>query len=101
MKNADVSALTAETLDPGLAPPLRALWWLRQGGFAIGPEWRKAHELCQSREGDPDHDLVHALTHWIEGDMGNAAYWYRRAGTAGKASVIAAEWQRIAKLLLA
>lgn len=64
----------------------------------MGPEWQKAHEICQAREGTHAYDLVHALAHWIEGDTGNAAYWYRRVGEK-RAENIAAEWQRISAAL--
>lgn len=94
------SSLTAAEPPRELSVPTQALWWLRKGALAMGPEWHKAHALCQSGEGDRDHDRVHALAHWIEGDMGNAAYWYRRVGEERAAS-IDAEWQRIADLLLA
>lgn len=87
-----------ETPSPALAPPLQALWWLKKGGFAMGPEWEKAHALCQTREGDHAHDLVHALAHWIEGDAANSAYWYRRVGGV-RAKDVPAEWDRIAGLL--
>jgi hypothetical protein len=43
-------------------------------------QWEAAHETAQSREGDPDHDLLHALFHRREGDYGNAEYWFGRAG---------------------
>lgn len=79
----------------GLERPRQALWWLKKGGLAMGPEWQKAHELCQMQEGDPAHDIVHALAHWIEGDEANADYWYRRARRR-PADTIAAEWQRLA-----
>jgi hypothetical protein len=81
-----------------LTRPQEALKLLKQGNLAKGPEWRKAHDLCQQQEGDPAHDLVHALVHWIEGDEGNAAYWYRRVG-AERAETIEKEWERIAALL--
>ena len=81
------------------SPPLQALWWLREGKLAMGKEWRKAHEICQSNEGDHTHDLVHALAHWIEGDEANANYWYARVRDT-RAATIEAEWQRIAKLLV-
>ncbi len=86
------------TPPPGLSRPKTALWWLRKGNYAVGPEWQKAHALCQMQEGDPSHDLVHALAHWIEGDEANAAYWNRRVGP-GRAATIAEEWQRISGLL--
>lgn len=83
---------------PGFSVPLQALWWLKKGKLALGPEWDRAHALCQMEEGEPAHDLVHALAHWIEGDMSNAAYWYRRVG-GQRAADIAKEWQRIASEL--
>lgn len=46
-----------------------------------GPNWAKAHEIVQAREGEPLFDAIHALLHRIEGDAANAAYWDRRAGT--------------------
>ncbi len=81
-----------------LTAPQQALWWLKKGGLAMGPEWEKAHALCQQSEGTREYDLVHALAHWIEGDDSNAAYWYRRVG-GGRAATIAEEWERVAKVL--
>lgn len=42
--------------------------------------WDAAHEIAQSSEGEPDHDLLHALVHRREGDHGNAGYWFSGAG---------------------
>jgi hypothetical protein len=56
-----------------LSRPLQALWHAARG------EWDSAHQLAQANEGEPAHDWVHAHLHRIEGDLGNAAYWYRRA----------------------
>lgn len=79
----------------GLTPAREALWWLRKGGLRPGPEWERAHAICQAGEGDPARDRVHALAHWIEGDLGNADYWYRRAGSR-RGGDIGAEWRRLA-----
>jgi len=52
---------------------LQALWHDAQG------DWTRAHDLAQeasSRSGD----WVHAYLHRKEGDIGNAGYWYSRAG---------------------
>jgi hypothetical protein len=78
-----------------LSQPQQALWWLKRGGFRPGPEWEQAHELCQRAEGERDHDLVHALVHWIEGDAGNRDYWYRRVAPWQRAATIEAEWQAV------
>ncbi|TYC49491.1 hypothetical protein FMN50_24210 [Rhodobacterales bacterium] len=59
---------------------MQALWWLKKGGLSVGPEWEQAHMICQEAEGELPHDWIHALCHLIEGDTGNAAYWFRRAG---------------------
>ncbi|GAB4527715.1 MAG: hypothetical protein Tsb0019_29740 [Roseibium sp.] len=64
----------------GYSEPAKALWWLKKGNLTLGHEWERAHEICQSDEGDPIHDWIHALCHLIEGDLGNAAYWFRHAG---------------------
>lgn len=95
MTKAILGSFDSDAPPQGLARPLEALWWLKKGGLAMGPEWQQAHRLCQAEEGERAHDLVHALAHWIEGDESNAAYWYRRAGSKRAASV-ATEWQRIA-----
>jgi hypothetical protein len=42
--------------------------------------WDAAHEIAQSREGDPDHDLLHAMLHRREGDFANAGYWFGGSG---------------------
>jgi len=57
-----------------------ALETLKAEGCTLGAAWEQAHELAQSREGEPAYDRLHALVHRIEGDTSNAAYWYRRSG---------------------
>lgn len=67
------SSLSA-TAPPALATaPLRALWHGLRG------EWNAAHEIVQA-EDDRDSAWVHAWLHRVEGDLGNADYWYARAG---------------------
>lgn len=70
---------------PEGAPALRALWHAARG------EWETAHGIVQAYEGRPDCDWVHAHLHRIEGDAGNAAYWYRRAGRPACREPIAQE----------
>ena len=76
----------------GLPAPLQALWWLKKGGLRPGPEWERAHAICQTAEGTPAYDRAHALAHLVEGDRGNADYWFRRAGARPAAGDLEAEW---------
>ncbi len=79
-----------------LSPPQQALWWLKKGNLKVGAEWTTAHSICQQAEGTFEYDLVHALCHWIEGDIGNRDYWYRRVGPWKRAGTVEEEWQRMA-----
>lgn len=50
--------------------------------LALAGDWKRAHEIVQQDEADPTAAWIHAVIHKIEGDLGNAGYWYRRAGRA-------------------
>jgi hypothetical protein len=43
---------------------------------------------------------VHAYLHRVEGDLGNAAYWYRQAGRPVSRVSLSEEWMEIAEALL-
>lgn len=47
--------------------------------LALTGKWDAAHEIVQRYEGDGTASWIHAVLHKIEGDLGNARYWYRRA----------------------
>ena len=53
---------------------------LRALDLAEAGAWDEAHEIVQRDESDPTAAWIHAVLHKIEGDLGNARYWYRRAG---------------------
>jgi hypothetical protein len=76
-----------------LDAPLAALWWAAKGG------WDAAHKLVQD-EASADAAWVHAYLHRVEGDLGNAGYWYRQAGKPVATGSLDAEWERIASVLL-
>ena len=76
-----------------LAPPLAALWWAKKG------EWDKAHRLVQDETG-ADAAWVHAYLHRVEGDLGNAGYWYRQALKPVTNGALDAEWSTIVETLL-
>lgn len=85
----------------GLTAAAQALWWLARGGLRTGPDWEKAHEICQAHEGERDHDLVHALAHMIEGDRWNSDYWYGQAGRARVSDDLPEEWEAVAGAIAA
>jgi len=65
-------------------------------------DWHGAHEIVQRHEGDARADWIHAVLHRIEGDLGNAEYWYRRcAPIASRVASPQAELARIAEVLSA
>lgn len=86
-------SLTAKTPPRELAPPLAALWWANKG------DWDKAHEIVMDESGR-DAAWVHAHLHRVEGDAGNAAYWYRQAKRPAASGAHDAEWTAIATALL-
>ena len=88
------ASLTQHTAPVGLSPLLRALWHTGRD------EWSTAHDIAQAHEGNPLFDWLHALLHRQEGDMGNAAYWYRRAGRPVFSGNIRAEWEALARTQL-
>ena len=87
------ASLTGAAPAPHLDAPLAGLWWAAKG------DWDQAHKLVQD---DPSADAawVHAYLHRVEGDLGNAGYWYRRAGRPAADDAVEAEWERIASTLL-
>ncbi|WP_439399507.1 hypothetical protein ACRQ5Q_19305 [Bradyrhizobium sp. PMVTL-01] len=76
-----------------LNAPLRGLWWAGKG------DWDRAHKIVQD-ESSRDAAWVHAYLHRVEGDLGNAGYWYRQAGQPAAKDSLEAEWERIAATLL-
>jgi hypothetical protein len=64
--------------------------------LALGGDWQAAHLIAQDHEGERLANWIHAVVHRMEGDEGNAAYWYRRCGRGSAAtSAIEAELQEI------
>ena len=76
-----------------LAAPLAALWWAKKG------EWDKAHRLVQDETG-AEAAWVHAYLHRVEGDLGNAGYWYRQARKPVANGELDAEWTAMVAALL-
>lgn len=70
---------------------LKALNLAREG------HWDAAHELVQSAS-DELACLIHAYLHREEGDLGNAAYWYHRAGVNMPDNTLDDELARLTRL---
>ena len=87
------SSLSSGQPPAGVSKLLKALWYDAKG------DWHTAHEIAQDIE-SPDGSWVHAYLHRREGDAGNAAYWYRRAGKPISHQSLADEWEGIVTELL-
>ena len=48
--------------------------------LALAGDWESAHRIAQEHEGDGNANWIHAVVHRMEGDLGNARYWYGRCG---------------------
>jgi hypothetical protein len=73
----------------GLSTHLLALWWARKGS------WDKAHDLIQDSP-DSGSSWIHAWLHRVEGDEGNASYWYLKAGRKKPIMPLDEEWLQLA-----
>ena len=90
MTIAEFEAAEAREFDGALL----ALWWYVKG------DWEKAHEIAQDVAGAYGA-WVHAYLHRKDGDVGNAAYWYRVAGRGVAMGDFRREWEGIVGALLA
>jgi hypothetical protein len=87
------ASLSGAAPAPDLAAPLAALWW------AAKSNWDQAHQIVQDVD-DANSAWVHAYLHRVEGDLGNAGYWYRRAGKPVATGALENEWERMVSTLL-
>jgi hypothetical protein len=76
----------------GASEEVRALWHTKKG------DWDAAHDVAQDIP-SAWGSWMHAHLHVIEGDLGNAGYWYRQAGKE-RIEDLDAEWREIASAVL-
>ena len=88
-----IASLDGAAPAPDLSAPLAGLWWAAKG------DWDQAHKIVQDDKGR-DAAWVHAYLHRVEGDLGNAGYWYRQASQPVAKDSLKAEWERIVAALL-
>ncbi len=95
MTLADFTVTLSSAAPPAsLSAALAALWHDGRG------DWDAAHRTAQDIE-TADGAWIHAYLHRKEGDAGNAAYWYGRAGKPISTVPTDAEWTAIVTALLA
>ena len=61
-------------------------------------DWDGAHRLVQD-DPSPEAAWIHAHLHRVEGDLGNARYWYARAGHPEGTGTLDEERAEIARAL--
>ena len=57
-------------------------------------KWDHAHRLIQSYY-SMEACWIHAYLHRVEGDAGNASYWYGQAGKTKPSYGLEEEWQKL------
>jgi hypothetical protein len=89
-------SIASDSVPPaGSSLALQALWHDARG------DWEAAHG-CAQDDHSRDGSWVHAYLHRKEGDIGNAGYWYSRAGRQSPANGVGleAEWADIVRTLV-
>lgn len=77
-----------------LSEELKSLWLAKKG------RWHESHDIAQDIP-TKTGSWIHALLHTIEGDLGNAGYWYSKAGEPPiSTGEIEAEWERLVNEVL-
>ncbi len=96
MTAAELKASATRDPEPpaGASDAVRALW------LTAADRWEDAHNVAQDMHTTMG-SWIHALLHLIEGDVGNAGYWFSRAGkpAVGRGK-IDEEWLKIAEAVL-
>lgn len=62
--------------------------------LAQAGDWEAAHAMVQVHS-DSLSCLIHGYLHRVEGDLGNASYWYGRGGSKLTTNPLPDEWARL------
>lgn len=87
------STLKDQAAPKDLSVELESLWHDGKG------DWNRSHEVIQDVN-SKNAAWIHAYLHRKEGDVGNAQYWYARAGKVMPAMSLQAEWDSLAEYFL-
>lgn len=85
-----MARLDLDSPGEGLEGTLEALWYDRND------DWDRAHRIVQEIPSALG-SAVHAYLHREEGDIGNARYWYNRAGRKEFSGSLEKEWDSLAR----
>ncbi len=88
--SAFMQACEAGTLPASESDLLQSLYEDKRG------DWDTAHSIAQQIP-TKDGSRVHAYLHRKEGDLGNANYWYSRAGEPAPTTGLDSEWDDLAR----
>lgn len=80
-------------------PPHESSDYLKAMWYDAKNNWKKAHEIVQDMNSS-EASWIHAYLHRKEGDLGNASYWYHRAGRNMTKVSLQQEWEEIVENLL-
>jgi hypothetical protein len=78
---------------PQLNNLLKAMWYDGKDN------WTASHDIAQEIH-SKDGSWIHAYLHRKEGDGGNAAYWYSKAGKPVCGLPLNEEWEQLVKEFL-
>lgn len=87
------NTLFADTPPEGINDLLTALW------YAVKDDWERSHTIAQDIPGR-DGAWIHAYLHRVEGDTGNAGYWYSAAGKPMCNDTLEIEWEELVRAML-
>ena len=87
------ASLKKDSPPEGLSPLLQALWYDGKN------DWTGSHNIAQDIHTN-DGSWIHAYLHRKEGDPGNAAYWYRKAGKPVPTVSLEKEWENLVTALI-
>ncbi|HMJ71033.1 MAG TPA: hypothetical protein VK508_19165 [Cyclobacteriaceae bacterium] len=86
-------SLGTSTPPPNLPVELEALWHDAKG------DWNRSHDVIQDVN-SKNAAWIHAYLHRKEGDLGNAQYWYARAGHSMPPVSLEDEWASLVEYFL-
>ena len=90
----DFIKLTKESEPSGALSGIHLALW-----HAMKNNWDMAHNIVQDIKTETA-SWIHAYLHRVEGDLGNANYWYNRAGKKSSTESLEAELNNIIKSVL-